>query len=154
MVRHNWQIESILQKSLKVFWISFLVMAYLTLAECYESGTKDWWSWEQFLSVILCLKRIMLLSLRVLRKMLGGIDDNSRITNHLHFVNQVDKGFCIHLLKELHDPQRLLLKYLCNYTVCCLKVMNSWISLNVLRKKHEIEIIKNQHTGEYLKFGF
>lgn len=35
----------------------------------------------------------MLLSLRVLKKMLGGINNNSRITNHLHIVNQVDRGF-------------------------------------------------------------
>lgn len=35
----------------------------------------------------------MPLSLRVLRKMLEGISNNSSITNHLRFVNQVDRGF-------------------------------------------------------------
>lgn len=35
----------------------------------------------------------MPLSWRVLREMLEGINNNSGFTNHLHFVNQPDRGF-------------------------------------------------------------
>lgn len=102
--------ESILQKSLRVFWISFLVMVYLTLAEHSELCTKDWWSFRAIPKCNIMSERIMPLSLRVLRKMLGSINNNSSITNHLHFVNQVDRGFPHTSPKGIEQSQKTFTK--------------------------------------------